>query len=117
MAELTQSATRARKTMARAFAMAGLAVAAVTVAAPTALASGTSPTTYGCYSTWGNTGSNGHCQSVTRTGDFQNEVDCSFGGDSSIWYLFHSGSSHDTWGYAECTFSANRSWINFKVDS
>ncbi|MFJ5308505.1 hypothetical protein [Streptomyces sp. NPDC088350] len=117
MAELTQTATRARKTMVRAVAIAGLAAAAVTMAAPTALASGTSSTTYGCYSTWGNTGSNGHCQSVSRTGDFQNEIDCSLSGDSSIWYLFHSGSAHSSWGYVECTFSANKSWINFKIDS
>ncbi|MGJ5754779.1 hypothetical protein FB563_2966 [Streptomyces puniciscabiei] len=117
MAELIRSATRSRKTLARAVAIAGLAAASVTVAAPTALASGTSPTTYGCYSSWGNTGSNGHCQSVGRTGDFQNEIDCSFSGDSSIWYLFHKGNSKPNWGYVECNFSANRSWINYKIDS
>ncbi|MFF7897206.1 hypothetical protein ACFZCV_00030 [Streptomyces sp. NPDC007920] len=114
MAELTQSGTRVRKTMARAVAIAGLAAAAVTMGAPTALA-GTSPTTEGCYSTWGNTGSNGHCQSVARTGDFQNQIDCSLLGDSSIWYLFNKGASKPSWGYVECTFSANRSWINFRL--
>ncbi|MFJ3306233.1 hypothetical protein ACIPSA_24565 [Streptomyces sp. NPDC086549] len=102
--------------MAQALAIAGLAAAAVAVTAPDALA-GTSSKLYGCYSSWGNTGSLGHCQTVTRTGDFQNEVDCALGGDSSVWYYFHKDSSHDGWGYAECTISANRSWINFKIHS
>jgi hypothetical protein len=116
MAEFNKSARRTRITIAKAAAAAALAGAAVAVAAPTALASGTSSQTYGCYSTWGNTGSNGHCQSVTKTGDFQNEAYCNTGlSDTSVWHYFKYGSSHSTWGYAECTFAVDRSWVNFKI--
>jgi hypothetical protein len=111
MAEFNKSARRTRITIAKAAAAAALAGAAVAVAAPTALASGTSPTLNGCYSTWGSTGSSGHCVSVTQSGQYKNRGVCTFGNEDSIWKHFGYGQSDSKWGTVECTFDIEKSYI------
>ncbi|MGJ5754783.1 hypothetical protein FB563_2970 [Streptomyces puniciscabiei] len=113
MTEHTQPARRARTTITRVAALTGAAIAAVALSTPAALASGTSPKLNGCYSTWGSTGSVGHCARVTETGQYKNRGVCTFGNEDSIWTVFYSGESHPKWGGVECTFDIEKSYIMF----
>ncbi|MFJ3306229.1 hypothetical protein ACIPSA_24545 [Streptomyces sp. NPDC086549] len=112
MTEHTQPARRVRNTIARVAALAGVAVAAVALATPSAMA-GTSAKLNGCYSTWGSTGSVGHCARVTTTGNFKNRGVCTFGNEDSLWEFFGAGESHPKWGGVECTFDIEKSFIMF----
>ncbi|MER6568678.1 hypothetical protein ABT288_21475 [Streptomyces sp. NPDC001093] len=113
MTEHTQPARRARNTIARVAALAGVAVAAVALATPSAMASGTSPKLNGCYSTWGSTGSVGHCVKVTEAGQYKNHGVCTFGSEESLWTSFGYGESNPKWGGVECTFNISKSYIMF----
>ena len=113
MAESKKPRVRARSIVARSAAIAGLAIAAVGVTAPTSFA-GTSGNVYGCYSTWGSTGSNAHCQMVQRQGNFQNQGSCNLGGTvRSGWNFFSTLQSVPNWGQVDCTFAIDSSWVNY----
>ncbi|WP_159039717.1 hypothetical protein [Streptomyces sp. TP-A0356] len=113
MTEHTQPARRARTTITRVAAFTGAAIAAVALSAPSAMASGTSPRLNGCYSTWGSTGSVGHCVSVTVAGQYKNRGVCTFGNEDSIWTVFGYGASNPKWGGVECTFDISKSYIMY----
>ncbi|MFF7897202.1 MULTISPECIES: hypothetical protein [unclassified Streptomyces] len=116
MTEHTQPARRARNTIARVAALTGAAVAtvaAIALSAPSAMASGTSATLNGCYSTWGSTGSVGHCVSVTKIGQYKNRGVCTFGNEDSLWTVFRIGDSNPKWGGVECTFNIEKSYIMY----
>ncbi|MEV0484165.1 hypothetical protein AB0I69_26585 [Streptomyces sp. NPDC050508] len=113
MTEHTQPARRASNTIARVAALAGAAVAVVALAAPSAMASGTSAKLNGCYSTWGSTGSVGHCVSVTKSGQYKNRGVCTFGNEDSLWTVFGYGESDSKWGGVECTFDIEKSYIMY----
>ncbi|MFE4971780.1 hypothetical protein ACFRAR_06645 [Kitasatospora sp. NPDC056651] len=90
--------------------------AAITTVAPSAFAGGTSGTTNGCYSTWGNTGSNAHCTNpvVTVSGYYQNFGSCSYSSDQySTRYFYSQGSAPNNWGQVDCTFSISYSRVNY----
>lgn len=93
------------------------AAAVVVVTAPSSLASGgTSPTTNGCYSTWGNTGSDAHCTNphVTVTGNYRNHLSCNSQVDKvSGWIYFQAGAYADHWGQLNCTFKASSSRVEY----
>ncbi|MCK9897956.1 hypothetical protein [Frankia sp. AgB32] len=93
---------------------ASVLIAPVGIGAQAALASGTSPTTNGCYSTWGSTGTNAHCFNVTVTGNYRNHAFCSaqFDKVSSALYMTR-GSTVNNWGQLNCTFSVTRSRVDF----
>ncbi|MBB4794331.1 hypothetical protein [Streptomyces nodosus] len=113
MTEHTQPARRVRNTIARVAALTGAAVAAVALSAPSAMASGTSATLNGCYSTWGSTGSVGHCVNVSKYGQYKNRGVCTFGNEDSLWTVFRIGESNQKWGGVECTFNIEKSYIMY----
>ncbi|GAA1514239.1 hypothetical protein GCM10009677_54290 [Sphaerisporangium rubeum] len=79
-----------------------------------AFASGTSPTTNGCYSTWGSTGTSAHCFNVTVTGNYRNHAACQSQPDKvSSWLWITAGSTVDNWGQLNCTFKITSSRIEF----
>ncbi|MFH8383562.1 hypothetical protein ACH4E7_21885 [Kitasatospora sp. NPDC018058] len=102
-----------RSTVAKAAIVGLFSTAALATVAPSAFA-GQSPNTFGCFSTWGSTGSNAHCYDVTQNGDFQNAASCSASFDQqSDWIWISQGSTINGWGQVDCTFSINNSWINY----
>ncbi|MFI6850648.1 hypothetical protein OG535_01855 [Kitasatospora sp. NBC_00085] len=114
MAEINSRPAGARSRVARGLAVLGLGVAAVVVVAPGALASGTSNKTNGCWSTWGSTGSNAHCQNVTDGGNYVNKSICSWSSDQvSDAEWFDRGASKDNWGQIDCTFNVEKSWVDY----
>ncbi|KUN78298.1 hypothetical protein AQJ66_31700 [Streptomyces bungoensis] len=113
MTEHTQPVRQARNTIARVTALAGVVIAAVALATPSALASGTSPKLNGCYSTWGSTGSVGHCVKVTKNGQYKNRGECTFGKEDSLWTDFWIGDSNPKWGGVECTYNISKSYIMY----
>ena len=112
-----QERSRKSTRVARLAAVGGLAIAAIATVSPSAFASGTSGNTNGCVSTWGDTGSNGHCTAphVTVTGNYSNYAVCGGLGDNqdSGWYYMTEGSYVDGWGQVDCTFSVSHSEIHF----
>jgi hypothetical protein len=91
-------------------------VAGVTATAGAAYASGgTSGRTNNCYSTWGNTGSSGHCLPATASGYYQNHLVCNGEGDKvSNWTYISNGASVDNWGQLNCRFKASSADIRYK---
>ncbi|MFD4394316.1 hypothetical protein [Kitasatospora sp. NPDC058478] len=102
-----------RSKLTRVAVMAGLAAAAVISITPSAFA-GTSGNTFGCWSTWGSTGSNAHCQNVQKSGYFQNYGYCDWEADqtsTNTW--FDEKSTVNNWGQIDCTFNISRSLVNW----
>jgi hypothetical protein len=80
-------------------------------------ASGTSPTTNGCYSTWGSTGANGHCSNphVTESGKYQVHGNCSFQNSQSSGYIYYGAGSYiPNWGQINCTFQIDNSSVEYE---
>jgi hypothetical protein len=100
----------------RSLAVAGTVSVILTGTAGAALASGgTSSSTNGCYSTWGNTGSNFHCPRVTVSGNYQNHLACNGEADkTSSWYWLSAGSSADNLGQLNCRFKASSAYVAFR---
>jgi len=118
-----------RKALANAALVSALSVAAIGVLAPTANAYYRSNTWAGCYSTWGNTGTNAHCndpwaaaQDGTsggneiggQSGDWANHALCDFESDMtssrSYFYYLHS---YDNFGQLDCTFNVTGAYPIF----
>jgi hypothetical protein len=92
------------------------AAAALALATPAFASGGTSPTTNGCFSTWGNTGSNYHCTSpyATATGRYRNHLACNAQPDFvSSWVSIARGSKVDGLGQLNCAFKASSSRVEF----
>ncbi|MFE5584504.1 hypothetical protein [Kitasatospora sp. NPDC056531] len=106
--------SRARARIAKVSAVGVLAAAATVGLAPLAFA-GASSTTNGCYSTWGNTGSDAHCNNpnATQDGNYGNYESCSAESDNQTWVWFGAGSVSNDWGQEDCTWSANWSAVRF----
>lgn len=83
--------------------------------APSAVASGgTSAKTNGCYSTWGNTGSNSHCTPATVTGNYRNHLACNSQADKvSGWLYITKNSTVSGFGQLNCTFKASSARVEF----
>ncbi|MFE5584505.1 hypothetical protein [Kitasatospora sp. NPDC056531] len=110
---MTKSRVRASITKVSAI---GILAAAATISLSPVAFAGQSSTTNGCYSTWGNTGSNAHCVDphVTVTGNYENYENCSAESDNySGWNSFDSGAYVNGWGQVDCTWSANYSQVWF----
>ncbi|MEU3503312.1 hypothetical protein ABZ726_22000 [Streptomyces hundungensis] len=100
----------------RSVAIGGLSVLAVAGIAPVAIASGTSGTTNGCYSTWGSTGTNAHCTnpSIQMDGAVRNHASCDFEADKvSGWIWTTRGSVFDNWGQLDCSWHVSRSRVEY----
>lgn len=103
-----------RSKVVRGAAIAGLAAAAIVSAAPGASASGTSSKTYGCWSTWGDTGSNAHCQKIEKSGYFANKGYCDWSSDQTSGHDWKdAGTSDPDWGQIDCTFHISRSLVEW----
>jgi hypothetical protein len=77
-----------------------------------AFADGTSPKTFGCYSTWGDTGTSAHCRPATQTAHFANHAVCWFEPDhTSDYTLITKGSTVDPWGQLECGLSIQKAYV------
>jgi hypothetical protein len=89
---------------------------AVTATAGAAYASGgTSGKTNNCYSTWGNTGSSGHCLPATAGGYYQNHLVCNGEADKvSNWVQISNGATVDNWGQLNCRFKASSADVRYK---
>ncbi|MFB7128014.1 MULTISPECIES: hypothetical protein [unclassified Kitasatospora] len=114
MAKLFGAPARAHSLATKVAAVAGLATVVALGVAPLASASGTSGKTNGCYSTWGTTGTNGHCYPVTADGNFRVSADCNLEPDgSSGWSYFYKNANIGGFGQYDCTFKINSSWVEY----
>lgn len=93
-------------------ATAALGVAATMAIAFPASADGTSYKTFGCYSTWGNTGTSAHCTPATASAYFANHAVCQYQPDKTSDYIFISkGSYVDPWGKLNCLFYITNAYV------
>lgn len=84
-------------------------------AAPSAFASGRSATKYGCYSTWGSTGSSTHCYNVPKTITVRTHADCPVLTDElSPWKTIKKGQTVKDFGQADCFTPMRRAYPEFK---
>ncbi|WP_282202139.1 hypothetical protein [Kitasatospora fiedleri] len=98
MAKLSNPITRVRSVAPKAAAVVGVSALAFIGFMPTAQASsGTSNNVLGCYSTWGNTGTNAHCFNVTLGGTFQNFAACNVEADKYAYLSISQGSTAANW--------------------
>jgi hypothetical protein len=95
--------------LAKALIVGGLTIAAGAAVVPMVSASGSSAVSFGCYSTWGSTGSNAHCTapSATYSGNYRNWAWCNTveGALTSKWQWFNAGQYVPGFGQVNCTFS------------
>lgn len=95
-------------------AVAALSIVAVGVATPMANASGTSPTTMGCFSTWGSTGTDAHCTNpyATANGDYANAARCGWEPDMNSGAIrLTAGARVPDFGQLDCTFEVQSSYV------
>ena len=95
--------------------LAALGAGSVVVAAGPTMASGQSPSTYGCYGKWWNTATAAYCMPAQSTGNYEFQAQCSHGSYSGSWFQFYANTQHEAWDRHECAFSVKRSWVVFTL--
>ncbi|MCM3887598.1 hypothetical protein ND747_28815 [Frankia sp. R82] len=92
---------------------ASILIAPVGISVESALASGQSPRTNNCYSTWGSTGSNAHCYANSVAGTYTNHGFCTSQPDPTSSKYFVKGTYAPDWGQVNCWFKINSSRVDF----
>ncbi|MFJ3220355.1 hypothetical protein ACIPLC_31095 [Kitasatospora sp. NPDC086801] len=113
MAKFSNPIARVRSVAPKAAAVAGVSALALLAFMPAAQASsGTSGNVLGCYSTWGNTGTSGHCYNVEKGGTFEHFAACNVEVDKYAYLSISQGSTVSNWGQLNCTWKIDCSSID-----
>ena len=103
----------ARKAVTNTAIVGALSIAAIGVVTPMAGAY-QSDTNDGCFSTWGNTGTDAHCTNpfALVNGNYSNHADCDFESDpTSGKQYYYFGQVVNDFGQLNCTFNVTSSYV------